>query len=336
MKIALIGFGSVGKGVIDVLRRKTGDLKKYYGVDFQLTTVYKSDGGLHNEKGLNLEQVLQTNYKQNPSWKENFTVGDTLEDLNCQIVIEATPTNIQTGEPGLSHIKKALGSEKDVITSNKGPMAVAFRELIELARRKNRILRYEATVAGAVPVFNLVRESLQGNNIYGVKGILNGTTNYILTRMTYEHIPFKVALREAQDLGIAEANPTYDIEGIDAACKLVILANSIMGINVGFESVDRTGINEITPESIELAKNEDYVIKHIASIENNKLEVAPRLITEGSPLSIGGTLNVVSFKTDLAGEITVVGKGAGGIETASSILNDLINVAQIRGEAKRF
>ncbi|MCK4243820.1 homoserine dehydrogenase, partial [Candidatus Bathyarchaeota archaeon] len=192
-------------------------------------------------------------------------------------------------------------------------------------------LRFEATVAGAIPDAIMVREALQGNQIISLKGILNGTTNYILTRMTFENVSFEMALKEAQQMGIAEADASYDVEGIDTASKLVILANSIMGNDVKLNDVHREGISHITPEAIELANFDGFLIKHVASFENGNLEVAPRLVEKSSPLAVGGTLNVLTFETDLAGEITLIGHGAGGVETASALLGDILNIAKIRG-----
>jgi homoserine dehydrogenase len=222
------------------------------------------------------------------------------------------------------------------VTANKGPLVIAFKELSNLAKKYERLFRYEATVAGALPDSEIVREALQGNQISSLKGILNGTTNYILTRMTFEDVSFEIALKEAQQMGIAEADSSYDVEGVDAASKLVILANSIMGDDVRLSDVKREGISHVTPEAIRLAELDGFLIKHIASIENGDLEVAPRLVEKTSSLAVGGTLNVLCFETDLAGEITLIGRGAGGVETSSAILGDILNIAKLRGHIKRI
>jgi len=200
---------------------------------------------------------------------------------------------------------------------------------MQLARETGGMLLYEATVAGAIPVFNLVRSTLRGNKIESVSGILNGTANYILSRMSSEKMSFEGALKEAQELGYAEADPSYDVDGIDAAIKLVILVNSLLGVECRFKDVSIQGIRQVTPEAIELAEKDGYVIKHIAS-SSDCLEVAPRLIKKTSPFAVGGSLNVVRLKTDLIGDLTLVGKGAGGIETASSVLNDILEIGLAR------
>ncbi len=241
--------------------------------------------------------------------------------------MEVTPTNIETGEPGLSNMLAAFKSGKHIVTSNKGPLALRFTELKEAAEDNGLLFRYEATVGGAVPIFNLVHEALAGNTVIGIEGILNGTCNYILTRMEEERMPYELVLKEAQELGIAEADPTYDVDGIDSACKLVIIANSIFGKDATYRDVEVTGIRKITPEALELANKSNYVVKLVCEA-GDKLTVAPRLVPKRHPLAVGGTLNVASIRTDLAGRITISGKGAGSIETASSILSDILFIAR--------
>jgi len=162
----------------------------------------------------------------------------------------------------------------------------------------------------------------------GIEGILNGTCNYILTRMSEERMPYDLVLKEAQELGIAETDPTYDVEGIDSAIKLVIIANSIFGLDSTYKDVDVTGITKITPEALELANRNNCVVKLVCEARDGKLTVAPRLVPKRHPLAVGGTLNVASILTDLAGRITISGKGAGSIETASSILSDILYIVR--------
>ena len=159
-----------------------------------------------------------------------------------------------------------------------------------------------------------------------IKAILNGTNNYILSRMTAEGVNFSFALNEAQEFGYAETDPTLDIEGYDAAGKLVILANDLLGWSKSIDDVNIEGITKITPQAIELANSEDYVIKHLAIAESNKLTVEPVLIEKSSPLNIGGTLNVIELQTKYAGPIILIGRGAGGFEAASAIINDLVAI----------
>ncbi len=256
------------------------------------------------------------------------TALEIIRDVEHDVVVEVTPTNIENGEPGLGNIRAALKAGRHVVTSNKGPLALRFTELKEASEDNGLHLRYEATVGGAVPIFNLVHEALAGNSIIGIEGILNGTCNYILTRMAEESMPYELVLKEAQELGIAETDPTYDVEGIDSAIKLVIIANSIFGQNATYSDVDVTGITKITPEALEQANKNNYVVKLVCEARDGRLTVAPRLVPKRHPLAVGGTLNVASILTDLAGRITISGKGAGSIETASSILSDILYIAR--------
>jgi homoserine dehydrogenase len=211
-----------------------------------------------------------------------------------------------------------------VVTPNKGPLVVAFNELTSLAEKNGCEFLYEATVAGAVPVFSLVRECLQGDRVQRISGILNGTTNYILSKMYFEETSFELALKEAQERKICERDPTYDVDGIDATCKVVILANAIMKRNVKFDDVERLGIRGVTQEAVSLAKKANYAIKLVGTIDGN-LQVAPKLVPVNHPLCVHGTLNAVHLETDLAKEITLVGYGAGK-ESVSAVFNDVLTI----------
>ena len=325
VRISIIGFGAVGQGVARSILSKREYLKKQ-GIDLCVVGISDSKGSEINAGGIDIEKALLRK-KQ----KGSVAVGNALDiigDVEHDIVVEATPTNINNGEPGLSNMRQALKSGKHIVTSNKGPLALHFNELKEAAQDNGLFFRYEATVGGAVPIFNLVHEALAGNTVVGIEGILNGTCNYILTRMSEERMPYDLVLKEAQELGIAETDPTYDVEGIDSAIKLVIIANSIFGLDSTYKDVDVTGITKITPEALELANRNNYVVKLVCEAREGKLTVAPRLVPKRHPLAVGGTLNVASILTDLAGRITISGKGAGSVETASSILSDILYIVR--------
>ncbi len=327
IKISIIGFGAVGQGVARSLLSKREYLKKQ-GYDIRVVAISDSKGSEINTAGIDLENALNRKKEKGTVATGTETALEIIRDVEHDIVVEVTPTNIKNGEPGLGNIRAALAAGRHVVTSNKGPLALRFTELKEAAEDNGLHLRYEATVGGAVPVFNLVHEALAGNSIIGIEGILNGTCNYILTRMEEERMPYELVLKEAQELGIAETDPTYDVEGIDSAIKLVIIANSVFGQNATYSDVDVTGITKITPEALELANKNNYVVKLVCEAREGKLTVAPRLVPKRHPLAVGGTLNVASILTDLAGRITISGKGAGSIETASSILSDILYIAR--------
>ena len=326
IRIAIFGFGAVGKGVAKVLMNRQR-LERIIG-DYRVVAVADSKGSVVSDS-VNLKEVLEIKEKKG-KLPEGMTVKEIIEEVEFDVALELTPTNIETGEPGLTHIRECLKKGRHVITSNKGPLVVAYRELSGLAERNGVKLLFEATVGGAMPVIKLIKRDLAGNEIESIKGILNGTCNYILSRMEKERLPYEMILAEAKELGIAEANESYDVEGIDSAAKLVILANALMGMNVSLKDVEILGITEITPEAFEIALEKGYTIRLISEVSGNNLKVGPRLVPLNNPLCVHGTLNAVLIKTDLAGEVFVIGKGAGSLETASAVVSDLIDLYSCR------
>jgi homoserine dehydrogenase len=298
--------------------------KKDLGIT--VTGIADSKSGSISSGGIDLFRVLEKKKKTGSCGDKKISARDVVRKAGYDALIEVTPTNAETGEPGLGYIKEAIRRKKHVVTSNKGPIALAYKELQNLARKHGVALRYEATVGGAIPIFHTLEHGLAGNEILAIFGVLNGTCNFILTRMSDEGLTYEQALLEARELGYAEADPTYDVQGIDAAIKLVILANMIWGDGVTLNDVNRTGIDLLTPDALRLAEDEDCTIRLIAEAIPKKglLRVSPRIIEKSHPLVVEGTLNAVTIETDMAKEITLIGKGAGSIETASAIIGDLL------------
>jgi len=325
IRASIIGFGAVGQGVAEVLLQKAGELKDI-GLDMKVVAIADSKGAEVNPEGIDLSAALLRKRTKGTVALENITGIEIIKTIDHDVVIETTPTNIETGGIGLENMLAAFEQRRDVVTSNKGPLVLKYRELTEAATSSGSRFKFEATVGGAMPIINLITDVLAGNDIINIEGILNGTCNYILTRMMEERAPYEQMLAEAQELGIAETDPTYDVEGIDTACKLVILANAIFEMDATYKDVEVTGITKITPESLMLAHDGGYVVKLIGEVKKNLICVAPRLVPIGHPLAVGGTLNVASVQTDLAGAVTITGRGAGSIETASAILSDIISI----------
>jgi len=323
VRISIVGFGHVGGGVAEIVRQKREEIARIHGINIKIAAIADLRGVIVDENGLDDEAIYEY---------ANTTKMTTLEmirEVEHEIMVEATPTKIVDGEPGLSHIITALESGRHVVTSNKGPIALEYRRLTELATKKRKKLRFGSTVGGATPIISLIRENLASNRIISVKGILNGTCNYILTRMTEEGLPYEHVLKEAQELGIAESDPSKDVSGIDTALKLVILANFILGLNASYKDVEVEGIEEITLDALKLADDAGYVIKLIGEIDQvGGLSVRPRLVPKENPFNVGGTLNVATIRTDLAGDITIMGRGAGPIETASAVISDIISIGK--------
>jgi homoserine dehydrogenase len=331
LKICLIGMGNVGTSFLHLMKEKQDVIKTKYDLQCKLIAIFEKDGALINNEGILLNNVLEDNnyLRDNQYWKPNIKAQDFISTLNIDVLVETTPTNPKTGEPALTHILKALSNKVDVISSNKAPFYLQYEKIKSKAEEMDCIVKFEATVASCVPTLS-IKNNLLGNTIIRIKAILNGTTNYILSRMTAEGTSFSVALKEAQELGYAEADPTLDINGYDAAGKLVILSNELLGWSKSIEDVEIEGIAKVTPHALELAKVDGYIIKHLAIAEENNLIVEPRLIRRDSPLNIQGTLNIIELQTKFAGSIILMGRGAGGLEAASAILNDLIIIAKHR------
>jgi len=257
--------------------------------------------------------------------KENNVSGlDMINNLNAEVLIETTASNYKDAEPGMTHIINAMKQGLHVISVNKGPLALAFPSLLELAEYNKIMFRFCGTVGGGTPILDYAKNSLGGEQIISFDGILNGTTNYILTNMA-NGMSFNDALNDAKKRGYVEADESLDLDGLDAAAKLVILANWIMGMKVTMPDIKRTGIREVNEKDIKIAASKNCAVKLIASC-NKELVVGPKEIPVNDPLCVGGTLNAISFTSEHSGTQTVIGRGAGGIETASSILRDLINI----------
>ena len=334
-KIIIMGFGSVGQGIAQAIALKKAMIKDKYGVELKVVAAADSSSSAINQDGL--EEMLLIHSKNSegklsayPEYGTDISGLDILDAVEYDLLMEATPTNIETAEPALSLTLKAFNQGKDVVTSNKGHLAIKFKEITRAAEENGVEFKYEASVGGAMPIINFARETLSSCGITSIVGILNGTTNYILSRMTSEGSTYDITLKESQELGIAETDPTQDVEGIDAACKTVILANSILGIDATYDDVDVNGISNITSHAIDLARKDGYLIKLIAEVSRDTLKVSPRLVKKGSTYDLGGTLNMATIKTDLAGDVTVMGLGAGSLETASAMLTDVISILKTK------
>ena len=333
MRIILIGCGVVGQSFARILIRREAELVKNYGFHPRVVAMIDKGGAAINPKGLDLEKMLSLKVEKGTvaASREYRHVAmsalDVIESVEAEAMVEATPTNIKDGEPGLSHIKTAFRTGKHVVTTNKGPLALALPALTELADYNKVYLRFSGTVGAGTPVLELAKKCLLGDRIVSIRGILNGTTNYILTEMDEKHITFQQSLENAQKLGYAEADPSMDVDGIDAACKLVIMANWIMNKKVTLKDVNVQGIRNVTPQALEEAAKKNCTIKLVGSINDN-LKVKPTEIYRHDPLSVGGVLNAVTFVSEFAGEETIIGRGAGGMETASAILRDLLDIKQ--------
>jgi len=331
LRIILCGFGVVGQSLVKLFESRADDLYAKYGLKPRVVGVFDSKGSAVNPSGLNFNKLIETKKKfgtvKNYADTKNSMSGiDMLKNVEADVLIETTASNYKDAEPGMTHITTAMKKGMHVISVNKGPLALAFPSLLELAIYNQVMFKFSGTVGGGTPILDYAKNSLSGERITSFAGILNGTTNYILTNMG-TGVTYEEALKDAKDKGYVEADESLDLDGLDAAAKLVILANWIMGMKVTLPDIDCTGIRKVTVEDIKKAAKNNCAIKLISSC-NKKLVVGPKEVSNDDPLCVNGTLNAIAFTSEHSGTQTIIGKGAGGMETASSILRDLLDIRQ--------
>ncbi|MDY3826870.1 MAG: homoserine dehydrogenase, partial [Lachnospiraceae bacterium] len=315
IKVALLGAGTVGGGVYKLVERRAAEMPDKVGAELKITKVLVKN--LHKKREGIPSEVLTDDWE------------GIIHDPEISIVIE-----LMGGvEPARTYILQALEAGKNVVTANKDLLAEHGQELMEAAERNHRDLCFEAAVGGGIPIIRPLKECLAGNEITEVMGIVNGTTNYILTKMTQEGWDFDDALKEAQRLGFAEADPTADVEGLDAGRKMAILASIAFHSRVTFKDVDVKGITKITAKDIQYAKEFGYTLKllGVARNEEGKMEVgvSPMMIPSTHPLAnVNDSFNAVFVHGDAVDDAMFQGRGAGEFPTASAVVGDLISVAR--------
>lgn len=338
MKLALIGFGVVGQGLARILQNKGAEYRREFAFDPKIVAISDSyKGSLYHPDGLHLDTLLQVveqtgkvdGYPDAPGLVRGLDSLQTIQKTNADVIVEASFTNIQTGEPAITHCRAAFEAGKHVVTTNKGPVALAYNELMTLARQSSVSLGYEGTVMSGTPSL-WMRQALQGCTIYEVRGIFNGTTNYILTEMEGGR-SYADALAEAQRLGYAEADPTADVEGWDTLGKVLILSNVVMGVPLSTEHVPTRGISQLTPDDVARAAQVGQRWKLIGSVRRDAngitASVQPVALSMADPLAnVRGVTNAITYVTDLLGEITLVGPGAGQLPTGFALLSDLLGI----------
>ncbi len=321
----------VGQSLAKLLDSRAEDLYAKYGVKPRIIAVSDTKGSALESSGLDLNRLIDVKRKfgtiKNYAEKNNKLSGlDIIKNYDADVMIETTASNYKDAEPGMSHITTAMKRRMHVISVNKGPLALAFPSLMELATYNQVQFHFSGTVGGGTPILDYAKNSLKGERITSFAGILNGTTNYILTNMA-NGMSFDVALNDAKNRGYVEADESLDLDGLDAAAKLVILANWVMGMKVTLPDIDCTGIRKVSTDDIKKANQNNSSIKLIASC-NKKLKVSPQEVSNEDPLCVNGTLNAIAFTSEHSGTQTIIGRGAGGMETASSILRDLLAIRE--------
>lgn len=333
-KIVVIGFGNVGRAFAKIVALKKNIIESKYGVSPVIVGVADSRGmaikndGFTEYELLKLCEVPRSGINMFSPYAYDFVDIKYMYDfVQPDIHVELTPSNYVSGEPGLSNIFFALSRGVHVVTANKAPLALRYSDLMNMAKKKSLFLKFRSTVMGGTPLIDIIM-NLRSEDIERIDGILNATTNFILTEMHDKLIEFDEALKRAQALGVAEANPSLDVEGLDAAAKLVILSH-VIGYSVKLDDVKRETLSKVKLRDVVEAIKEGYIIKYIASLDARKREAwvkVLRIPRSDVFAQINGTLNAVKIKTDI-GEFFFVGKGGGGIETAHSVLDDVIAIA---------
>ncbi len=331
MRLILCGFGGVGQSLAKLLESRAEDLYARFGIKPRIVGVFDTKGSAVETSGLDLKKLIDVKkkfgtIKKYSANKNNLSGVDLIKNVEADVLIETTASNYKDAEPGMTHITEAMKHGLHVISVNKGPLALAFPSLMELATYNQVLLRFSGTVGGGTPILDYAKNSLRGERISSFDGILNGTTNYILTNMA-SGMSFKTALGDAKKKGYVEADESLDLDGLDAAAKLVILANWVMDLKVTLPDIKRTGIRNVSDADIKNAAKKNCAVKLIASC-NKDLIVAPTEVALDNPLCVNGTLNAISFTSEHSGTQTIIGRGAGGMETASSILRDLLDIRQ--------
>jgi homoserine dehydrogenase len=333
MRLLLLGFGTVGQGLAELILKKREALKNEYGLKLKVVGIADMlKGSIAKKGGIDLQAALDAAKSGRPLTELGGAFkGDAVamvKKVEADMLVEMTYTDIKTGEPATSHIRAALKRGMDVTTTNKGPLALFYHELAKVAKKHKATLYYEGTVMSGTPVLNLVRETLAGCEISEIKGILNGTTNYILTCME-DGMDYDVALKQAQEKGYAEAVPDADVLGWDALAKVTILANTVFGADNKPSDFSCKGITEITSDAIKDAKSRGKRFKLIGKVwrEGDKVSgsVGPEEVDMSHPLAgVMGATNALTITTDALADVTIVGPGAGRTETGYSTLVDII------------
>ena len=330
IRVVIVGLGNVGRRLMELLQRKHEILKARYNLQFVVVGVADSLGARVAKRGLSLAELIDIKLRGDSVGKSTLTAMEMLEEAEADLLIELTPTNLKSGEPGMSLIRTALERKMNVVTANKGPLVLAYQELMNRAAKGGVKILHSATVTGGLPTVNIGQRDLAPCEILGFEGVVNATTNYILTRMS-EGDSFDAALKHAQEVGHAEADPSLDVDGWDAANKLVIIANAVMHRPTKLSDVQVVGIQGITQKRLREAKEAGQLIKLVAKAErvgkDFRFSVKPMHLALDHPLAqISADMMGVIYNTDINGTIMATIQERDPYPTAAAVLRDMIAV----------
>jgi homoserine dehydrogenase len=337
VRFLLVGTGNVGRRFLELLERKQDTLCERLGLELICVGVADTSGAAICPSGLDLERIVAfkvagRGVAEDLEWgKPALPALEMVRGTEADLLLEASPANMRGGQPGLGCMEAALTKGMHVVTANKAPLVLAFRRLQDLAKAHGVQFRFDATVAGGLPAVNLGQRDLAAARVHKLEGVVNLTTNYILTRMAEDDLSYGEALAQAQEAGHAEADPTLDVEGWDAASKLVILAHSVLGFPAMLEDVAVEGIRGITSEMLSQAAAEGQRIKLVATAEevgdDYRLSVRPTWLAAKHPLAqLGAKQMGIVFHTDISGVISAAIVEETPIPTASAMLRDVVDI----------
>ncbi len=339
VRIVVCGLGRVGQAFVNLLIQKSKDLQRRYDLNLKVVAAVDMGGAAVSPAGLPLEDLMAHVKKGGkvedmPGFgKKGLSGKEALSSIPAELLVETTPTNIRDGEPGMTHLRAALVHGKHVVTAAKGPLVLRYGELKGLADKSGVKLMISAATAAALPTLDVGLSCLAGTEVLNAEGILNGTTNYILTRMYEEGTPYQDALAEAQKMGVAEPDPSLDVEGRDTANKILLIANEVLQAGLSLKDIPVEGITRVTPEDIQKAKKEGKVVKLIGRAERKDgkvvASVAPMALPLDHPLaSVRGTEKAISYLTDTMDRVTVSGGKSNPVGAAAAVLKDIIRIYQ--------
>jgi homoserine dehydrogenase len=336
VRLAMVGLGNVGRRLLELMDVKRDWLRDHYDLELVVAGVVDRSGAALSPNGLTLKEVLglkrgkkgAAGYAQ--AGHAGMTPLELVRQAGADILVELSLTNLKDGEPGLGAIREALHRKMSVVTANKGPLVLAYQELAALARENGVRLLHSAAVTGGLPTLNIGTRDLGAATIEKFEGVVNGTTNYILTRMS-EGRSYDEALKHAQDIGMAEADPTLDVDGWDAANKLVIIANAVLRRPTVLKDVTVQGIRGVTKKDLEQAMEHRQAIKLIALAEkmgdDYELSVRPTRLERSHPLAkVGAGMMGMMYHTDINGTIFAAIEEHDPYPTAAAVLRDIVNV----------
>lgn len=337
VRIVICGLGRVGKAFLNLLIQKEKDLKSRYGLNLKIVAAVDIGGAALFPQGLPLQDLmahLEKGYpveKLSGFGKSGFKGEEAAASDSYDLLVETTPTDINDGEPGLTHLLTALKNRRHVVTAVKGPLVLRYKELKTLADKAKVKLMISAATAAALPTLDVGLSCLAGAEVISAEGILNGTTNYILTRMHEEETSYEDALIEAQRMGISERDPSLDVEGYDTRNKILLIANEVFNAGLFLNDISVKGITKLTSAEIQKTKNDRKIIKLIGKIERKDSKVfawvAPVAIPLEHPLaSIRGTEKAISYLSDTMDRITVSGGKSNPLGAAAALLKDIIRI----------